>query len=182
MMSAKKLLMKEYKQNSNTFDYMSCFERVTNRCLQIVFHYVLTGYTYVCEYMKPSQSINDTNYDNKREIEYIRDQLPIVHDTINDLYRVVYKGENHESVSIEKLEKYPFLFIVLNYGEDESLDIFKEVRKYLVKGNIFNRGLLLHILHRHFSKEMERITDFDISILNKEVTFQTLPHDFSFQL
>lgn len=182
MMSAKKLLMKEYKQNSNTFDYMSCPERVTNRCLQIVFHYVLSGYTYVCEYMKPSQSMNDSISENKREIEYIRDQLPIVHDTINDLYRVVYDGENHESVSIEKLEKYPFLFLVLNYGEDESLDIFKEVKRYLVKGNIFNRGLLLHILHKHFSKEMEDITDFEICILNKEVIFKKLPDDFSFQL
>lgn len=182
MMSAKKLLMKQYKQNSNTFDYMSCLERIKNRCLQIVFQYVLDGYTYVCEYIKPSQTKNDTIPENKREIEHIHNNVPVIHDVINDLYRVVYKGENQDTVLIEKVEKYPFLFLVLNYGNDESLDIFKVVKKYLVKGNIFNRSLLLYILHKHFYKEMERITDFDISILNKEVIFETLPHDFSFQL
>lgn len=159
---------------------MSCFQRVKHQCLQITFQYILDGYTYICEYINPVVISKDE--DNKREIEYIHDNFQIVHNITNDLYRVVYKEESPDNVSIEKVDKYPFLFIILNYGDDESLDIFTEVKKYLVKGNIFNRSLLLHILHKHFYKEMENIRDFEISILNKEVTFETLPDDFSFQL
>lgn len=174
MMYARKLLTKEYKQNLNTFDYMTCVERIKNRCFQTVLYYALNGYTYVCEciYNKPSK--HEVN-----EIEYIQDRFHIIHDKTKDLYRIVY---NEETVPIEKVDKYPFLFIVLKYGEDESLDIFKVVKKYMVKGNIFNRELLSYILDKHFKKEMEDINDFEVSILNKEVIFETLPPDFSFDL
>ena len=100
----------------------------------------------------------------------------------NNLYRIIYSTEDKDkNIELERVENPPFMFMSLTYdGNDQNMvDIYEEVKKYLVKGNIIDKKLICYILRTVYNIHS---TDLDIKILNREVTFETLSDDFSFQL
>ena len=102
----------------------------------------------------------------------------------DNLYRIIYPmgdEDKEKQVEVEKVETPPFMFMSLTYdGNDQNMvDIYEEVKKYLVKGNIIDKKLICYILRTVYNVHS---TDLDIKILNREVTFETLSDDFSFQL
>jgi hypothetical protein len=152
--------------------YIMCKQRV----LPYILNIFLDLYTQMYEYSYGSSNIKENpTLQSKGEYTIVKS---------NNLYRIIYPtgDEDKETqVKVEKVENPPFMYMSLTYdGSDQNIvDIYEEVKKYLVKGNIIDKKLICYILRTVYDVHS---TDLDIKILNREVTFETLLDDFSFQL